>query len=74
MEQIEFSETSTNINQTPGKHPKVSTLDNEHGESLKSRILYLLGSWSKRCKIMFLHGMQIILNTLCYLSVVHLFG
>jgi hypothetical protein len=38
MEQIECSETSANINQTPGKHPKVSTLDTEHGESLKSRI------------------------------------
>jgi hypothetical protein len=27
MEQIEFSETSANINQTPGKHPKVFTLN-----------------------------------------------
>jgi hypothetical protein len=26
MEQIDCSETSANINQTPGKHPKVSTL------------------------------------------------
>jgi hypothetical protein len=38
MEQIECSETSANINQTPGKCQKVSTLDTEHGESLKSRI------------------------------------
>jgi hypothetical protein len=37
MEHIECSETSANINQTPEKHPKVSTLDTEHGESLKSR-------------------------------------
>jgi hypothetical protein len=35
MEQIECSETSANINHTPGKHPKVGTLDTEHGESLK---------------------------------------
>jgi hypothetical protein len=28
IEQIECSETSANINHTPGKHPKVSTLDN----------------------------------------------
>jgi hypothetical protein len=27
MEQIECSETSVSINQTPGKHPKVSTLE-----------------------------------------------
>jgi hypothetical protein len=38
MEQIECSETSTNINQTPGKHPKENTLNTELGESLKSRI------------------------------------
>jgi hypothetical protein len=38
MEQIECSETSANINQTPGKHPNVSTLNTDHGESLKSRI------------------------------------
>jgi hypothetical protein len=29
---------SSNINQMLGKHPKVSTLDTEYGESLKSRI------------------------------------
>jgi hypothetical protein len=37
MEQIECSETLANINQTPGKHPKDSTLNIKHGESLKSR-------------------------------------
>jgi hypothetical protein len=42
MEQIECSETSANINQTPGKHPEVSTLDTEHGESLKSRTMDML--------------------------------
>jgi hypothetical protein len=45
MEQIECSETSDNINQTPGKHPKVSTLDTEHGESLKSRIIHIYKSF-----------------------------
>jgi hypothetical protein len=39
MEQIEYSETSANINQTPGKHPKDSTLNIKHGESLKARKL-----------------------------------
>jgi hypothetical protein len=40
MEQIERSETSANINQTSGKHPKENTLNIEHGESLKSRMIY----------------------------------
>jgi hypothetical protein len=35
----EGSETSANINQTPGNHPKVDILITEHSESLKSRIL-----------------------------------
>jgi hypothetical protein len=39
MGQTECSETSVNTNQTPGKHPKENTLNNEHGESLKSRII-----------------------------------
>jgi hypothetical protein len=38
IEQIESSETSANKNQTPGKHPKDSTLNIKHGEILKSRI------------------------------------
>jgi len=38
MEQIECSETSAYINQTPGNYPKENTLYSEHGESLKSRI------------------------------------
>jgi NADP-dependent 3-hydroxy acid dehydrogenase YdfG len=38
MDLTEGSETSANINQTPRKHPKVDTLNTEHGESLKSRI------------------------------------
>ena len=37
MEQIECSETSAYINQTPGNYPKENTLYSEHGESLKSR-------------------------------------
>ena len=41
MEQIECSETSAYINQTPGNYPKENTLYSEHGESLKSRILVL---------------------------------
>jgi hypothetical protein len=42
MEQIECSETSANINQTPGKHLKDSTLNVKHGESLKSRMIETL--------------------------------
>jgi hypothetical protein len=36
-------EHNQNINQTPGKHPKLDTLNIEHGESLKSRIIHLYG-------------------------------
>ena len=39
MEQIECSETSAYINQTPWNYPKENKLYSEHGESLKSRIL-----------------------------------
>ena len=42
MEQIEFSETSAYINQTPGNHPKENKQHSEHGESLKSREYYCL--------------------------------
>ena len=42
MEQIECSETSAYINQTPGNYPKENTLDSEHGESLKSRISHIV--------------------------------
>ena len=38
MEQIECSETSAYINQTPGNHPKENKQHSEHGESLKLRI------------------------------------
>ena len=37
-EQIECSETSAYIIQTPGKYPKENVIHSEHGESLKSRI------------------------------------
>jgi hypothetical protein len=37
MDLTEGSETSANINQTLGKHPKVNTVNTEHTESLKSR-------------------------------------
>jgi predicted DNA-binding antitoxin AbrB/MazE fold protein len=38
----EGSETSANINQTPGTRLKVDTLNTEHGESLKSRVTNLV--------------------------------
>jgi hypothetical protein len=38
MDPTEGSETSANINQTLGIHPKVETVNTEHSESLKSRI------------------------------------
>jgi hypothetical protein len=34
-------QTSTNINQKRGKHPKFNTVNTEHSESLKSRISIL---------------------------------
>jgi hypothetical protein len=37
MDPTEGSETSANINQTLGIHPKVETVNTEHNESLKSR-------------------------------------
>jgi hypothetical protein len=40
MDLIEGSETSANINQTLGIHPKIETVNTEHSESLKSRILH----------------------------------
>ena len=48
MEQIECSETSAYINQTPGNHPKENTQHSDHGESLKSRILHLYGEETVR--------------------------
>jgi len=40
MEQIECSETSAYIIQTPGNYPKENKIYSEHGESLKSRIWF----------------------------------
>jgi hypothetical protein len=37
MDLAEGSETSANINQTPGNNPKDDIINTEHGESLKSR-------------------------------------
>jgi hypothetical protein len=42
MEQIECSETSAYKIQTPGNHPEENIQPTEHGESLKSKKLYLL--------------------------------
>jgi hypothetical protein len=42
MDLIEGSETSANINQTLGIHPKIETVNTEHSESLKSRTIILL--------------------------------
>jgi hypothetical protein len=39
MDPIEGSETSANINQMLGIHPKIETVNTEHNESLKSRTL-----------------------------------
>jgi len=38
MEQIECSETSAYIIQTPVNYPKENVMYSEHGESLKSRM------------------------------------
>jgi hypothetical protein len=42
MDLIEGSETSANINQTLGIHPKIETVNTEHSESLKSRVVILI--------------------------------
>ena len=47
MELIECSETSAycDFNQTPGKYPKEYIhLDSKHGESLKSRVIWCIGT------------------------------
>ena len=41
MEQIECSETSANHNRTSGKYPKEYRQDPKHGESLKSRNIWI---------------------------------
>jgi hypothetical protein len=43
MEQTECSETSAHKIQTPGNYPEENIQHTEHGESLKSKILQLLG-------------------------------
>jgi hypothetical protein len=40
MEPIEGSEMSAIRTKTPGNYPKENILHTEHGESLKSRIIY----------------------------------
>jgi hypothetical protein len=42
MDPTEGFETSANINQTLGIHPKIETVNTEHSESLKSRICTIL--------------------------------
>jgi hypothetical protein len=42
MDLIEGSETSANINQPLGIHPKIETVNTEHSESLKSRTTKLV--------------------------------
>jgi hypothetical protein len=49
MDPIEGSETSVNINQTLGIHPKIETVNTEQSESLKSRLFhYLVASLVKQ--------------------------
>jgi hypothetical protein len=40
MEQTEFSEMLAHKIQTPGNYPEESIQRSEHGESLKSKIIY----------------------------------
>jgi hypothetical protein len=41
MELTLGSETSTHFNQMPGLYPKENTLHQQHGESLKTKIIIL---------------------------------
>ena len=45
MEQTECSETSAYKIQKPGNYPEENIQHTEHGESLKSRMLYLSLGW-----------------------------
>jgi len=48
MEQIECSETSAYVSQTAGNYPKENVIYSEHGESLKSRIIFFFPEiWSQ---------------------------
>jgi hypothetical protein len=48
MDLTEGSETSANIKQTLGKHPKVNAVNTEHSESLKSRsLIFKKKAWYK---------------------------
>jgi hypothetical protein len=42
MDLTEGSETSAKLNLTSGKYPKERIQDSEHGENLKSRMLFML--------------------------------
>jgi hypothetical protein len=55
MDLTEGSETSANIKQTLGKHPKVNTVNTEHSESLKSRITLHVQTYRYRRASPFMH-------------------
>jgi len=59
MEPIVSSETSTIRTPTPGNYPKRNNLHLEHGESLRTRPVYLLTPW---CRVLLkkLTGLQLV--------------
>jgi predicted DNA-binding antitoxin AbrB/MazE fold protein len=48
MDLREGSETSANINQTLGIHPKIETVNTEHSESLKSKNFKKLTNFERK--------------------------
>ena len=60
MEQTKCSETSAYKIQAPGNYPEESIQHSEHGESLKSRILYLVYGTSFRPGQKFVLGLKIL--------------
>jgi hypothetical protein len=52
MELIPGSETSTHLIQMPGLHPKEYTLHQQHGESLKTKMVNLAASKNLAVKSM----------------------
>jgi hypothetical protein len=52
MEQTECSETSAHKIQTPGNYPEENIQHTEHGESLKSRKLFLVSYDNSQFKIL----------------------
>jgi hypothetical protein len=65
MEQIECSETSAYKIQTPGNHPEENIQHTEHGESLKSKICYVLQHKVNKYRMSLLNCFKTDISSVC---------